>query len=268
MSGGALSRNFPKRSAHALTRGEEVSASDLALAARIPAFTGLKREMVDALLSEATVSKLGRGQVLFRQGDTAVSVVIIVDGWVKLYRVTPSGDEVVLDVLSEGESFTDAVTISAALHRASACAVTRCRVVVIPADHVVSCIREMPEIGIALVVATSMHLHQMVQRVEQLTSQSAIQRVADFLISFAPSTQGPCRIALPYDKSLIAGRLGLKPESLSRVFAKLRLVGIDVRVSEAVVNDVAVLRRLVVNDQIRFHGSEKRGQAESFAVVR
>ncbi|MCL2714098.1 MAG: Crp/Fnr family transcriptional regulator [Alphaproteobacteria bacterium] len=268
MPGGTVSRNFPKRSTHALTRGEEVSASDLAMAARMPGFNGLKREMLDALLREATVAKLGRGQLLFRQGDTAVSVVIIVEGWVKLYRVTPAGDEVVLNVLSEGESFTDAVTISAAVHTVSACAVTRCRVLVIPADHVVNCIREMPEIAIALVAATSMHLRQMVQRVEQLTSQSAIQRVADFLISFAPCTQGACRIALPYDKSLIAGRLGLKPESLSRVFAKLRLVGIDVRVSEAVVSDVAVLRRLVINDQIRFHGSEKRGQSESFAVLR
>ena len=266
--GATVARNFPKRTTHALTRGEEVSPADRALAARIPAFDNLKREMVDALLRDATVSKLGRGQVLFRQGDAAVTMVIIVEGWVKLYRVTPAGDEVVLNVLSEGESFTDAVTISPAVHAASACAVTRARVVVIPADAVVNCIREMPEIAIALVAATSMHLHQMVQRVEQLTSQSAIQRVADFLISFAPCTQGACRIALPYDKSLIAGRLGLKPESLSRVFAKLRLVGIDVRVSEAVVNDVAVLRRLVINDQLRLQGSEKRGQSEPFAVVR
>ncbi len=42
-----------------------------------------------------------------------------------------------------------------------------------------------------------------------------------------------------YDKSLIAGRLGLKPESLSRVFAKLRLVGVDVRASDVVVSEIA-----------------------------
>jgi len=262
-------RNPAKRSENAQRRGyDDRIASDLEAAARIPAFSGLKRQMLDALFREASVSKLGRGQVLFRQGDAAVSLMIIVEGWVKLYRVTPAGDEVVLNVLTEGESFADAVTFSAALYPASACAVTRSRVVVIPADHVVNCIREMPDIAMALIESTSAHLQSMVQRVEQLTAQSGIQRVAEFLISLSSCTQGPCRIALPYDKSLIAGQLGLKPESLSRVFAKLRSVGIDVRVSEAVVNDAAVLQSLVVNDRMRFHPGRKGKHRESFAAAR
>ena len=90
----------------------------------------------------------------------------------------------------------------------------------------------MPDIAIAMIASTSEHLHQLVQRVEQLTAQSGLQRVAEFLAS--------CRISLPYDKSLIAGRLGLKPESLSRVFAKLRQIGVDVRASDVVVSEVAL----------------------------
>ena len=56
---------------------------------------------------------------------------------------------------------------------------------------------------------------------------------------------------LPYDKSLIAGRLGLKPESLSREFAKLRAVGVDVRASTVVVRDMALLCRLIACDRIK-----------------
>jgi len=264
-----LFEKFARRPRNVQRRNHEgACSSDLDAAARIAVFSGLKRQMLDALFQEASVSKLGRGQVLFRQGEAAVSLVIIVEGWVKLYRVTPAGDEVVLNVLAEGESFAEAVTFSAALYSASACAVTRARVVVIPADHVVNCIREMPDIAIALMESTSAHLHRMVQRVEQLTAQSGIQRVAEFLISLSSCTQGPCRIALPYDKSLIAGQLGLKPESLSRVFARLRSVGIDVRVSEAVVNDAAVLQNLVVNDRMRFHPGRKGKHRESFAAAR
>jgi len=265
---GDPARSLAKRSRTAQRRYDEISPADLEAAVRIAAFSGLKRQMLDALFEEASVSKLARGQVLFRQGDAAVSLIIIVEGWVKLYRVTPAGDEVVLNVLTEGDSFAEAVTFSAALYPASACAVTRSRVVVIPADHVVDCIREMPDIAIALMESTSAYLQRMVQRVEQLTAQSGIQRVAEFLSSLSPCMQGPCRIALPYDKSLIAGQLGLKPESLSRVFAKLRSIGIDVRVSEAVVDDAAVLRGLVANDRIRFHEGRKRKHRESFAAAR
>lgn len=207
--------------------------------------------MLEALFREASVLNLKPGHTLFRQGEPAVSLVIVVDGWVKLYRVTPAGDEAVINVLTKGDSFVEAVTFSAARYSVSACAVSRSRVVVVPADHVVRCVREMPDIAMALIVSTSTHLLRMVQRVEQLTALSGIQRVAHFLSSLSPCTSGPCRIALPYDKSLIAGRLGLKPESLSRVFARLRSLGIDVRASEVVVSEAALLRSLVAGDRIR-----------------
>jgi hypothetical protein len=113
----------------------------------------------------------------------------------------------------------------------------------------------MPDIAIAMIAATSQHLHRMAQRVEQLTAQSATQRVADFLTSLAPCTKGPCTIALPYDKSVIAGRLGLKPESLSRVFAKLRSIGVDVRASHVVVSEMSRLRGLVASDRIQSRGT-------------
>ena len=46
-----------------------------------------------------------------------------------------------------------------------------------------------------------------------------VQRLAEFLVSLSLTEQGHCALALPYDKSLIAGQLGLQPESLSRAFA-------------------------------------------------
>lgn len=225
--------------------------SDLEVVRRISVFTALKPEVLQALVDEGTVLNLRPGNALFRQGEPATSLIIIVEGWIKLYRVTTAGNEVVLGVLTRGESLAEAVSLSAKGYSTSACAVTRSRVVVIPADHVIRSIRNMPDIAIAVISSTSAHLNRMAQRIEQLTARSAIQRVADFLTSLCPSTEGPCRISLPYDKSLIAQRLGLKPESLSRVFAKLRSLGVDVRASEVVVNEVAVLRTLATDRRVR-----------------
>jgi len=224
---------------------------DLEVAAQIPFLSGLRPQSLAVLLRGAGVVNLRPGHALFRQGDAAVAFSVIVDGWIKLYRVTPAGDEAVLSVVTKGESFAEAVTFTSGRHPATACAVTRARVLTIPADHVVKCIRGMPDIAIAMIACTSEHLHQMVQRIEQLTAQSATQRVAGFLTSLAPCTKGPCTIALPYDKSVIAGRLGLKPESLSRIFAKLRSVGVDVRASHVIVSEMARLRGLVASDRIQ-----------------
>jgi CRP-like cAMP-binding protein len=223
----------------------------LDIAARIPVLGGLKPESLAVLMTAANVVNLRPGHVLFRQGEPAGAFFIIVDGWIKLYRVTPAGDEAVLNVLTTGEGFAEAVTSASGRYPATACAVTRARVLMIPADHVVNCIREMPDIAIAMIASTSQHLDQMVQRIEQLTAQSATQRVADFLTSLAPCTNGPCTISLPYDPAVIAGKLGLKPESLSRVFAKLRSVGVDVCASHVIVREMARLRDLVASDRIR-----------------
>ncbi len=228
---------------------------DLNIAAQIPVLSGLKPASLAVLMAAANLVNLRPGDVLFRQAEPAVAFFIIVDGWIKLSRVTPAGDEAVLNVLTTGEGFAEAVTVASGRYPATASAVTRARVLMIPADHVINCIREMPDIAIAMIASTSQHLHQMVQRIEQLTAQSAMQRVAAFLTSLAPCSKGPCTIALPYDKAVIAGRLGLKPESLSRVFARLRSVGVDVRASHVVVGEMTRLRALVASDRIQSRGA-------------
>jgi CRP-like cAMP-binding protein len=219
--------------------------AELELAGQVPMFNGLKPEALNVLLSEARVIKLRPGRGLFCQGEPANAFFVIVDGWVKLYRITPAGDEAVLNVLTKGESFADAVAFTAGRYPATASAVTPARIMVIPADHVLNCAREMPDVAIAMIASTSQHLHRLVQQIEQLMSHSATQRVAVFLASLAPTTRGPCKIKLPYDKSLIAGRLGLKPESLSRVFARLRSLGVEVRASTVEVRDMGQLCKLV-----------------------
>ncbi len=55
-------------------------------------------------------------------------------------------------------------------------------------------------------------------------------------------------MTLPYDKVLIAGRLGMKPESLSRSFARLKEVGVSVTQNHAAISEVEQLRAYVEED--------------------
>jgi CRP-like cAMP-binding protein len=240
---------------------------DLRAASQIAVFSGLNPRIVQTLLAQAMVIDLKSGNALFRQGDPAAAFFIVIEGWIKLYRITPAGDEAVLHVLTKGESFAEAIAFVGGRYPATASAATDARVVAIPARHIVSCIREMPDVAIAMIASISQHLNRLVQRVEQLSAQSALQRVAEFLAGLCPNADGSCRISLPYDKALIAGRLGLKPESLSRVFAKLRLVGVDVRASDVVVSEVSHLRSLVASDRIRVHGARRGRQVPKAASI-
>lgn len=225
------------------------TTGDLQVIMCIAVFRGLKPETVEHIITPASAIILKAHEPLFRQGEPATAFFIVIEGWVKLYRITPSGEETVIHTLTKGDSFAEAVAFTGSRYPATAEAVSDARIVRIPADHIVRCIRESPDIALAMIASTSQHLHHLVQQVEQLKAQSGVQRVAEFLASLAPTDHGSCVIALPYDKALIAARLGLKPESLSRAFAKLRPIGVAVHASHVAVSDIAKLRQLADDER-------------------
>lgn len=233
----------------------KLTAGDFQIITRVAIFRGLKPETVEHIIAPATAVMLKAHDGLFRQGDPATAFFIVIDGLVKLYRITPAGDETVIHVLQKGESFAEAVAFTGNRYPATAEAVTDARVGRVPADHIVRCIHESPDIALAMIASTSQHLHHLVQQVEQLKAQSGVQRVAEFLASLSSTEQGACAIALPYDKILIAARLGLTPESLSRAFAKLRGVGVVINASQVTVKDIAKLRRIATDDRNAVRGT-------------
>jgi CRP-like cAMP-binding protein len=229
-----------------------LTSEDVRIASRIAVFDGLEPEMINRLIEPATVVTLKHGECLYHQGDSARAFFIMVDGWMKLYRLTMGGDEAVIHIVTKGDSLAESVALTGAEYAATAEAVSDIRVVRIPADHLVRCIREMPDIALVMLASASQRLHRLVREIEHLKAQNGIQRVAEFLADLCPVGAGPHTITLPYDKTLLARRLGLTPESLSRTFAKLRRVGVDVRSSHVIVHEVEKLRHLADAERPRF----------------
>ncbi len=217
---------------------------DLQIVNRIALFRGLTPETIKHIIAPATVVIAKARTTLCRQDEFATAFFIMIEGWTKHYRSHISGNEAVIHVLTKGDSFAESAALTGARFPATAEAVTDIRIVRVPADHVVRCIKENPSIALAMVASTSQRVQNLMTQVEQLKAQSGMQRVAEFLASLAPVVNGPCVVALPYDKALIASRLGLQPESLSRAFARLRPFGVAVHAAHVAVNDVARLHRL------------------------
>jgi CRP-like cAMP-binding protein len=233
----------------------KLTAGDLQIITRIAVFRGLKTETIEHIIAPASATMLQPHKWLTRQGDPATAFFIVIDGWLKLYRSAPSGEETVINMLKKGDSFAESVALTGNRYLASAEAVTDARVARIPADHIVRCIRQNPEIALAMIASTSQRLDGLIQQIEQLKAYSGLQRVADFIASMCAVQQGSCVIALPYDKVIIASRLGLTPEYLSRAFARLRSLGVVVNASRVMVQDVARLRYLAGEDRGAVRGT-------------
>ena len=71
----------------------------------------LPEQHMETLLKHALWKHYDRGETLFLQDEAATAIHIVLDGWVKLYRVTPSGNEAVVSIFARGESFGEAVAL-------------------------------------------------------------------------------------------------------------------------------------------------------------
>ncbi len=221
-----------------------MTPADWSIVNRVPVF----RSMGDAL-SHRIVRSHARGELLFQQGDSATCCFLVLDGWVKLYRQTTDGDEVVVSLFTAGESFAEAMMFRGGRYPATAEVVTSVRLLHIDGQLLRDAILRNPQISFDMLAASSLHLRRLVEQVEQLKAQSAPKRIASFLLSLTSVRRGPARIELPYEKLLIANRLGMKPESFSRALRQLRGTGVSVEREFVRINEVAHLSAFIEGDE-------------------
>jgi CRP-like cAMP-binding protein len=94
-----------------------------------------------------------------------------------------------------------------------------------------------------MMASMAVHMRRLVGQVEQLTVRSSSERVAEFLLKLAGEGAESAIVHLPYDKGLVAARLGMQPETLSRALAKLRRLGVESKGRRVAIQDFEALRR-------------------------
>ncbi len=210
-----------------------------------PLFSGLGEEVLRGLEAETRLLTFRQGEMVFSQSDRAELFFIVVEGWVKVFRITQHGREVVIGVFTKRQNFAEIAALAGDCYPADAAAVTNTVLLTIPVSWIKSHIAEEPQIALTMLASISRQVHGLVDQIETLKGLSATERVVEFLIAQSVVEEGMSAIHLPHEKSLIASRLGMKAESLSRVFHRLRDYGVIVKNDVAIIKDLDTLRKLV-----------------------
>ena len=189
-------------------------------------FKGLSDEQLQMVADHSRLKSHDRGHLLFLQGDPAPCFFLVLDGWVTVYRDTPDGEHTVIHVVRPGETFAEPAALNLGIYPASAEAATDCRILEIPASTLMELLAQDPAIALRVIGQLSQRLRFMVTELERFHIKSAPQRLACFLVELSPGDAPRAEVVLPFDKTLIAARLGMKPESLSRALARLRQYGV------------------------------------------
>jgi CRP-like cAMP-binding protein len=209
----------------------------------------LLRSMPDhaatALYDISVPKSLGTGEVLFREGDPALNVFIVLSGTFKLSRINRQGNEAVVAIQREGDSIATALAFSQNAYPVACTAVEDSRCLAISCEAIRNTLLGSKDTIGAVLAATYAHLHELVDQVAQLKASSALKRVARFLVGLCEVPQGTATFDLPYDKLVIAGVLGMTPETLSRSFARLGEFGITVDGPAVTISEVETVMRFL-----------------------
>ncbi|NML25320.1 Crp/Fnr family transcriptional regulator [Zoogloea dura] len=216
------------------------------LLSRMPLFSALSPEDLAHMAAATRERRLQKGDRLFQRGDQPKGFFLVVWGQVKLAFTSAQGNEKVVEILGPLQSFGEAVMFLDQPYPVLGEALADTLVLHIGSGAVFGQIEQDPRFARKLLAGMSIRLHTMVRDVESYALRSSTQRVIGYLLQLAESTpcvpKGEHAVELPTSKQVIASRLSLTPETLSRIFHELSDAGlISVQGKHIVIHDAARL---------------------------
>ena len=199
-------------------------------------FSGLPADALNTIANLCVPRQLAKGDFLFHEGAPATGFYVVQSGAVCVHRVNAAGKEQVIAVFRAGQSFAEAALASAGGYPANARAVVAATVLLVPKSPFLDLLRSSPELALRMLGAMSLHLRDLVTRLDDLTLKDVESRLAHWLLKQCPRplTDTPVEVRLDRTKRVLAGELGTVSETLSRTLAKWRALAL-VRVKGCVI---------------------------------
>lgn len=215
---------------------------DLAAIGRLPLLSALTAEDLAQVTAKAELHRHARGEVVFRQGEEAPGLHLLLEGEVGLTGRAEDGDETVVEILKPGEIFIAAAVLTGKPYLMSAVVLKPARILMLPAERLRADLRRSPDLAFAMLISLAEHFRMLVREVKDLKMKSAAQRLALYLLGLTGEREGVTAIRLAHNKALIAARVGIRPETLSRAFAQLKKYGVEMNGQAVSITDVGALR--------------------------
>jgi len=201
-------------------------------------------ESVAAMMEIAIIGNLPARQILFREGEPADMMHCVLSGYVRVYKLDPDGREADVELYGPGDLIGASVVLDGGRYAAVAQAAEPSLIARFDLKRVRDIASRRPDLALALANALSSQLSRAFASLATDRLHTAPQRVARFLLAHCPANGKAVSYRLPYQKSLLAGKLGLAPEALSRAFSMLRSHGVSVRGRLVQIDEPDALRRI------------------------
>jgi len=215
----------------------------------VPLFERLDTDLRARLDAITTVITVLPDAVLSQQGAMPEALHVLLDGQVALSSTAADGTTALIEVLHPIDHFVLASVLSRLPYLMTARAVTRGRRLAIDAAGLLDLVEHEAQLANTLLRSVSREFRTMLRQVRDLKLRTAAQRLGCYLLARVKDGEATrADFRLPFDKGLLAARLGCRQENLSRAFATLRAYGVETHGSRVILHDIPRLKALAVPD--------------------
>jgi CRP-like cAMP-binding protein len=208
-------------------------------------FEGLDEAHLLEVISRARRKRLEGNQTLFLEGDKAQGLYMVIQGRVKVFKMSPKGREQTLMIMGPGEPVGEVAVLSGEAYPASAETLEPSETLYIPRQAFLDLVTREPEVAMRLLAALSARLRSFASLIEDLSLRDVSERLAAHLLSLATEGSSEQTIDLKVSKTQLSAAVGTVPETLSRAFQQLSRAGaVETSGRRVHIKDRAILERL------------------------
>ena len=193
-------------------------------------FDTFSKEQLELIASFTTIRKISRNELIFSEGQRASSFFAIISGRLKIFKISPEGQEHTLEIHGVGDLVAEAAIFDKETYPAYCSAMEDTVVLRVPKDDFIGFIRKNPDASIQVMHSYSKRLRRFVKMLEELSMRDIKTRLARYILDNALEVGGKENVSLSISKKELASVLGTIPETLSRTlnfFKKENIVSVE-----------------------------------------
>ncbi|MCT8973622.1 cyclic nucleotide-binding domain-containing protein [Microbaculum marinisediminis] len=194
---------------------------------RLALFRDCGDDTFDTLIRAGFLQRFPPGVVLIHENDPADFLYIVVEGMVEMFA-TQAGRETTIGFIEPIGTFILAAVLKDQVYLQSARTLEKSRVLMIPAENVRAAMRDDTAFMNAIVTELATCYRSVVKDLKCQKLRTGTERLANWLLRADRADGASGTVELRVGKRVLASRLGMTPENLSRAFATLGAYGVEV----------------------------------------
>lgn len=202
------------------------TSGDLTILRQSVLFRGLTIERIRRLTSESEIGLVTTGHVFYQPGERLDALRLVLSGGVLLEKSRVGRGPVCFDVCEAGRTFGDFAALLDRPTENSARAASLVRFMALPIEPFRRLLVEDDEMASSIIAAAAAHARATADHLIRLSTLTSRYRVADLLLRLSENRGNSVDFALPYEKSMLAHMIAMRPESFSRALSQLATVGV------------------------------------------